>query len=129
MLREGCDMRQRTAGYWVVGVAAIVFSQWGRADAPAEPKPIVLKAAHLFDAVSGKLVEHGVVVVLGGKIQAVGSNARIPDNARVIDLGDATLLPGFIDAHVHVSQESGPDWYHDWYDNIMRFPAEQALYG
>jgi imidazolonepropionase-like amidohydrolase len=38
-------------------------------------------------------------------------------------------LPGFIDAHVHLEQESGPDWYHDWFDSIMRFPAEQALYG
>jgi imidazolonepropionase-like amidohydrolase len=42
---------------------------------------------------------------------------------------DATLLPGFIDAHVHLSQEAGPHWYHDYFDSIMRFPAEQALYG
>jgi imidazolonepropionase-like amidohydrolase len=93
------------------------------------PRPIVLKAARLFDAVSGKLVEPGRVVVSGTKIQAVGADGNVPDGAEVIDLGDATLLPGFIDAHVHLSQEAGPQWYHDWFNSIMRFPAEQALYG
>ena len=66
----------------------------------------MLKAAHLFDAVSGKLIDHGVVIVLGTKIQAVGSDLATPSGAQVIDLGDATLLPGFIDAHVHLSAES-----------------------
>jgi imidazolonepropionase-like amidohydrolase len=116
--------------HWVVGLTAIIFAQSSLGDAvPAAPHPIVLKAAHLFDSVSGKMLEHGVVVVSGTKIQAVGSNVSIPDNAEVIDLGDATLLPGFIDAHVHLSQESTRNWYHDWFDGIMRFPAEQAMYG
>jgi imidazolonepropionase-like amidohydrolase len=97
---------------------------------PSVPSPpIVLRAAHLFDAVSGKLIDHGIVVVSGTQIQAVGSDAKIPEGARIVDLGDATLMPGFIDAHVHLSQESSANWYHDWYDGIMRFPAEQALYG
>jgi imidazolonepropionase-like amidohydrolase len=101
---------------------------WSAEPAAAGP-PIVLRAAHLFDSVSGKLVDNGVVVVSGTRIQAVGSKAKIPDGAKIIDLGDATLLPGIIDAHVHLSNESSPNWYHDWYDGIMRFPAEQALYG
>lgn len=116
--------------YWLWGVAAIVVAQLSLADAVAtSPRPVALKAARLFDAVAGKLLEPGIVVVAGTKIQAVGADVKIPDNAQVIDLGDATLLPGFIDAHVHLSQESGPHWYHDWFDSIMRFPAEQALYG
>src|SRR6266702_8384994 len=125
------SMRRRTiTRYWLVGVAAIVFVQLSLADTVATaPRPIVLNAARLFDAASGKLVEHAMVVVADTKIQAVGSEVKIPDNAQVIDLGDATLLPGFIDAHVHMSQEAGPHWYHDWFDSIMRFPAEQALYG
>jgi len=97
--------------------------------AGAAPRPIVLKAGHLFDSVSGKLVDHGVVVVSGSRIEAVGSDARIPAEAQIIDLGDATLLPGFIDAHVHLSDESGADWYLNFYNKIMRFPAERALYG
>jgi imidazolonepropionase-like amidohydrolase len=91
-------------------------------------KPIVLKAAHLFDSVSGKLTDHGVIVVVGKTIQAVGDNVTIPADAQVIDLGDATLLPGFIDAHVHLQGESTDNWYLDFYEQIFRFPAEQALY-
>jgi imidazolonepropionase-like amidohydrolase len=53
----------------------------------------------------------------------------VPAGAKVIDLGDATLLPGFIDAHVHFYMESSPDWYKDWFEGMVRFPAEQALYG
>src|SRR3569833_3587845 len=94
----------------------------------AEP-PIVLKAAHLFESESGKLVDHGVVVVVGKKIQAVGPDAKIPEGAQTLDLGDATLVPGFIDAHVHLSGVASNNWYEDWHNGIMRFPAEQALYG
>ncbi len=126
-------LRTMTAGlvlalaYWIIAPAAL-----GQGAAPAAApgsSPIVLKAAHLFDSVSGKLIEHGEVVVVGNKIQAVGTDVAIPANAQVIDLGDATLLPGFIDAHVHLSMESSPEWYKDWYAGMMRFPAEQALYG
>jgi imidazolonepropionase-like amidohydrolase len=92
-------------------------------------RPIVLKAAHLFDSLSGTLRDGGVIVVQGNKIQALGASAPPPPDAQVIDLGDATLLPGFIDAHVHLSGESGPNWYLDFYHSLMRFPAEQALYG
>jgi len=127
-------VRQRRTSHCLVGIAAIVLAhlcaQSSLADAvPAAPRPVALKAAWLFDSVSGKLVEHGVVIVAGTKIQAVGGDLKIPDDAQVIDLGDATLLPGFIDAHVHLSHEAGADWYHDWFNRIMRFPSEQALYG
>lgn len=92
-------------------------------------RPIVLKAAHIFDAVSGKVLNNGVVIVSGKKIQAAGSGIDYPDGGQIIDLGDATLMPGFIDAHVHLSNESSGKFYNDWFDGMMRFPAEQALYG
>jgi imidazolonepropionase-like amidohydrolase len=99
------------------------------AAAPETSAPaIVLKAKHLFDSVSGKLMEPGMVVVQGDKIQAVGVDLKVPDGARVIELGDATLLPGFIDAHVHMAAESSKNYYGDWYDGLMRFPAEQSMY-
>jgi imidazolonepropionase-like amidohydrolase len=123
-------MSQRmSAGRGVLGIAALVFSQWSYAEAAPPAHPIALKAAHLFDSLSGKLMDHGVVIVSGTKIQTAGSDVQIPADAEVIDLGDATLLPGFIDAHVHLAQEASPHWYHDFFDGIMRFPAEQALYG
>jgi len=97
------------------------------ADTPAPAPVTVLKAAHLFDAAAGKIVSPGVVVVQGGKILAVGANAKVPDGAKIIDLGDATLSPGFIDAHVHMSSQDNGDWYKGFFDNMMQHPPEQAL--
>ncbi|MFT5590920.1 MAG: imidazolonepropionase-like amidohydrolase [Bradyrhizobium sp.] len=111
-----------------LSVITLVAAQYTLA-ADQAPQLIVLKAAHLFDAVSGKLVDNGVIVIDAGKIKSVDNQVPLPSNAKVIDLGDATLMPGFIDAHVHLSGESGDDWYKDFFDGIMRFPAEQALYG
>ena len=98
------------------------------ADAPAASQAVVLKAAHIFDSVSGKLADHGVVVVQDGKITAVGTGAAIPAGARVIDLGDATLMPGMIDSHVHLDGQFEENWYKGFYQEATRFPAEQALY-
>lgn len=91
-------------------------------------RPILLRAAHLFDGVSGTLIDDGMVLVEGSEISAVGRNLSAPDGAEVVDLGDATLLPGFIDAHVHLTMEMSSDWYRDFYQSSLRFPAEQALY-
>jgi imidazolonepropionase-like amidohydrolase len=93
------------------------------------PRMLAIKAARLFDAVSGKLIEHGVIIVVGSKIQSVGSELAIPQGAQILELGDATLLPGLIDAHVHLSSEDSDNWYRDWHEQLMRVPAEQALYG
>ena len=92
----------------------------------ANEAPVALKAARVFDGVSGKVIANGVVVVMGGKITAVGRT--VPKGAKVIDLGDATLLPGFIDSHVHLSMEMSDNWFKDFRDAILRFPAEQAHY-
>lgn len=113
----------------VVALACLLSSATHAKGAEGAPKPVVLKAAHIFDSVSGKLADHGVIVVVGENIQAVGSDAAIPADSQIIDLGDATLLPGFIDAHVHLMAESSDNWYLDFYQQIFRFPAEQALYG
>jgi len=97
------------------------------AEAAAPPETIVLRAAHLFDSAGTTLKDGGIIVVRGDRIVSVTGTA--PAGARVIDLGDATLLPGFIDSHTHLTLEFEKDYYHFVYNRIMRFPAEQALYG
>jgi imidazolonepropionase-like amidohydrolase len=64
---------------------------------------IALKAARLFDGKSRTLVQNGVVIVQGDKIVDAGSNISVPLEAKVLDLGDATLSPGFMDAHSHLT--------------------------
>ncbi len=119
---------KRTIWIWAFALALALLTARSAKGAEGAPKPVVLKAAHLFDSVSGKLLDHGVIVVSGKTIQAVGSDVTVPTDARTIDLGDATLVPGFIDAHVHLEAESGDNWYLDFFQQIFRFPAEQALY-
>ena len=97
------------------------------ADVPAAPETVVLKAAHLFDSTGTALRNGATIVVRGDRIVSVGSGAA-PAGARVIDLGDATLLPGFIDAHTHLTDQFDKDYYHGFYNRVMRFPAEQAMY-
>jgi imidazolonepropionase-like amidohydrolase len=74
-----------------------------------EPMPIVLHAARLLDVRNGAELSPGEVLVRGERIVGVGSHVEHPANARVIDLGDRTLLPGLIDAHVHLFLHPGAE--------------------
>ncbi len=76
--------------------------------APGEQKgkgTVVIKAAQIIDGRGGEPIRNGVVVITDDKIMAVGSLAAItiPAGSRMIDLGDATLMPGFIDLHTHIT--------------------------
>jgi imidazolonepropionase-like amidohydrolase len=64
---------------------------------------IAVKAAQMFDSRTGALVSNPVVLIKGDRITDVGANLAIPAGTRVIDLGTATMMPGMIDAHVHVN--------------------------
>ena len=86
-----------------LGLVAVLFLSI--LSARAADQTILLKAARLFDGKSKALVENGVVIVQGDKILDAGSNLPIPQDAQVIDLGDATLSPGFIDAHTHLTDD------------------------
>ncbi len=109
--------------------AGLLLATTAQAQTPSTPvKSIVLKAAHLFDGRSGRLSEPGLVVVQGDRIVAIGANATVPAGSQVIDLGDATLMPGFIDAHVHLADEMNPNWAQGFYEGMLRFPVEQSFY-
>jgi len=68
---------------------------------------IVLHAARLLDVDTGKMSTPGEVLVRGDRIAGVGTKVERPADARVIDLGDTTLLPGLIDSHVHLFLHPG----------------------
>ena len=72
-------------------------------------KPIVLHAARLFEAESGRVVTPGEVLVQGDKIVEAGTSVSHPAGAETIDLGDTTLMPGLIDAHVHLFLHPGAE--------------------
>jgi len=72
-------------------------------------QPIVLHAAHLLDVEGGKLITPGEVLVQGERIAEAGATVTHPPGAEVIDLGDVTLMPGLIDAHIHLFLHPGAE--------------------
>jgi imidazolonepropionase-like amidohydrolase len=116
---------RKVSGFVLVALA-VMAPMYGQVPKPAG-KTIVVRAARLFDGKSNALVKPGVVVVTDGKIVATGTNAAIPAGAEVIDLGDATLLPGFIDAHTHLTGMYSEDWKQAKLDGLQKPIAEEAL--
>ncbi len=74
-----------------------------------QPQVIVLHAARMFDVVNGVIVSPGEVLVQGERITEAGAKVSHPAGAEVIDLGDVTLMPGLIDAHVHLFLHPGAE--------------------
>ncbi|HEY1656852.1 MAG TPA: amidohydrolase family protein [Candidatus Sulfotelmatobacter sp.] len=98
--------------YSVLLAFAILFSLTCAAQAPSEPAPshpIVLHAARMLDIKNGKILKPGEILVQGDKIVEVGSAVKHPAGSEVIDLGDQTLMPGLIDAHVHLFLHPGAE--------------------
>ena len=95
--------------------------------AHAADQPIALKAARMFDGKSNALVQNAVVIVQGDKIVEAGSNLPIPSGAQVIDLGDATLSPGFMDAHTHLTLDYSGDYNLRRLKEVDLNVSEQAI--
>jgi imidazolonepropionase-like amidohydrolase len=76
----------------------------------AQPQTvIVLHAARLLNIETGNIVSPGEILVQGDRIAAIGPSVTHPSGAQIIDLGDTTLLPGLIDAHVHLFLHPGAE--------------------
>lgn len=86
----------------------------------------VLRAARLVDGRGGAVVTPGMVRVDGERIVAVGARVEVPPGATLIDLGDATLLPGLIDLHTHLTNRIGVHWEDGL---VSTTPAHDALWG
>src|SRR5437763_9431171 len=120
MMRPHC--RVRIAALW----AAVLYLVFAIPLSGQSTSPIVIRAARLFDSASGRMVSSPVMVVSGNHIEAVGgSEITVPANARVIDLGQATLLPGFFDVHTHLTSNPGGGGY----EGLGISTARSALLG
>jgi len=117
--------------------AALAQTPAVAAAAPIDPatmprqRAIVLRAARLFDGKGDRETAGGVAVLIeNGLITQVGKTSAVtpPGDAEVVDLGDSTLLPGFIDAHTHVTFQMSESYYKDAFDFLVRPTAEWAIY-
>jgi imidazolonepropionase-like amidohydrolase len=85
----------------------------------------VVRAARMLDVTSGEIRRPAVVVIEGDRIRSVNPTT-VPNDATVIELGDATLLPGLMDMHIHLMDEDGTDWIRQ---RAYETPAMWALLG
>jgi len=89
--------------------AAFAITAKAQNFAPLDVDSTVLRAAHVLDVAAGKVLTPGEILIVGDRIREVGPAVRHPANAKVIDLGDTTLMPGLIDAHVHLFLHPGAE--------------------
>ena len=101
-------------------VALLAFQQ--------TPQTTAIRAGTLIDGTGGAPVKNAVILVQGGRITAAGTNVTVPSGATVIDLSGFTVLPGFIDAHVHLIGHiiGDGDWQHQ---GLVESSAQRALLG
>ena len=89
----------------------------------ARSQRTVIRVAHVLEPRTGKRIDNAVIVIDSGRITSVTSGGKLPAAARMYDLGNATVLPGLIDVHTHLSGES-----HDYYTDLFRrSPIDAAV--
>jgi imidazolonepropionase-like amidohydrolase len=92
---------------------------------PEPPKKVtVVRAGRLIDGQGGPAIANPVIVIEGDRIARVGAGLAVPPGAEVIDLGSATLLPGLIDCHTHVTGQPGDNYYEDIF---RKSPIDNAV--
>ena len=88
---------------------ALACSPFAHSQASTSPHAVVLHAARLLDIENGKILSPAEILVEGERITQVGSSVNHPANAEIVDLGDRTLMPGMIDAHIHLFLHPGAE--------------------
>lgn len=109
---------KKLTGFLVIFLSCLALAQ-------TPPKTTYILAGRLFDSTSDKIRENVLITIEGDRIKSIASNAQPPQGANVVDLSHATVLPGLIDCHTHLSARA------DRYDPIFRFketPFDHAFY-
>lgn len=122
-------IKRIVCGLFIFFIACIPHAQ--TTESRKNPTRIVLRAARMIDVTRNQIVNHAVVIIEGDKISAAGENLPAPQQVEVIDLGDATLLPGLIDAHTHITYHFDPSGHFGLTndpnaDVTLRYAAENA---
>jgi len=111
-----------------LAVVAVLAVQQAVSTPQAAPSVTAIRAGTLIDGTGGSPQKNVVIIVTGERISAVGANVQIPTGATVIDLSGETVLPGFIDAHVHLAGRTigDGDWQHS---RLTEMSNQLALLG
>ncbi len=107
----------------------VILATLSLQQSPPSAAPITaIRAGTLIDGTGAAPVRNAVIVIQGDRITAVGANVQVPAGATVIDLSGETVLPGFIDAHVHLASHTigDGDWQHA---GLTELPSQIALLG
>jgi imidazolonepropionase-like amidohydrolase len=93
---------------------------------PTSPAPrvVAVRAGRLLDGRGGAPITNAVILITGDRITAVGPGLAIPPEAEIVDLSGKTVLPGLIDVHTHLTQQSGGDYYEEIF---RRTPIDAAV--
>src|SRR5258708_25411613 len=89
--------------YLFVFILSLSWSNFCWAQTLPAGKAVVIRAGRLLDVKTGKTLSNQTIVINGDKIVGVGSDIQVPAGAQVVDLSNATVLPGLIDAHTHIT--------------------------
>jgi imidazolonepropionase-like amidohydrolase len=114
-----------------LGAVGVPSSALAQRDAQTAIKPLpkrtLVRAGHLLDVKTGKVLDRQTIVVVGDSIQAIAAtdSVSVQSGDEVVDLGGLTVLPGLIDVHTHLTGNPDFDPYHE----LTSTDAKEAITG